>query len=188
MVSRDSLLPVLVTSSPSNYDLPSGLQINLDERLIDFYNRFILDDATTPPEELVSVKRYGDTLLISDCRSNNMELKFQRTLRIPRMGKSYSLPAYFGAFPLLNVDVFFDRLPPHMQKRGGLFIPMFQREALSLGFQCMSRNEGFAIRIYAGSVNAISGKAVQSQCSDGEQDYVVIPNQRRLDGFFAGKG
>ena len=77
-----------------------------------------------------------------------------------------------------------------MQKKGGLFIPMFQREALSLDFGSTYQmsEEYFAIRIYAGSINAISGKAVQSQLSEEEQDYVVVPKQRRLDGFLAGKG
>jgi hypothetical protein len=67
---------------------------------------------------------------------------------------------------------------------------MFQREALSLDFGSTygMSEERFAIRVYAGSINAISGKAAQRQLSEGEQDYIVVPKQRRLDGFHAGKG
>ncbi len=43
MVPHDSLLPVVVTTSSSNYSVPSELQINIDERLIDFYNRFVVN-------------------------------------------------------------------------------------------------------------------------------------------------
>jgi hypothetical protein len=43
MVSHDSFLPVVVTAGSPTYDIPSGLQINIDERLIDFFNRFVLD-------------------------------------------------------------------------------------------------------------------------------------------------
>jgi hypothetical protein len=134
------------------------------------------------------VKRCRDTVCIYDGRSNSLDLKFQRTLRVPEDGKFYPLPAYFGLYPLFNVETFSDRLPLYMQKKGGLFIPMFQREALSLDFDCSTREECFAIRIYVGSINAISGKAAQSRLSEGEQDYIIVPNQRRLDGFLAGKG
>jgi len=136
------------------------------------------------------VERVRNSLHIHDRRFSRWHLKFQRTLRVPDDGESYPLPTYFGSYPLLNVETFSDRLPLHMRKKGGLFIPMFQREALSLDFGSIlqSSEEHFAVRIYAGSVNAISGKAVQSQLGEGEQDYVVVPKQRRLDGFLAGKG
>jgi len=42
MIPHDSLLPVVVSAGSSNYNIP-GLQINIDERLIDFYNRFIVN-------------------------------------------------------------------------------------------------------------------------------------------------
>ena len=102
------------------------------------------------------MKRCTDNVHISDGRFKDLSLKLRRTLRVPEDGKSYPLPAYFGSYPLLNVETFSDRLPLHMRKKGGLFIPMFQREALSLDFGCSSE-ECFAIRVYAGSINAISG-------------------------------
>ena len=43
MIPHNSLLPVVVTAGSSSYDIPSGLQINIDERLIDFYNRFVVN-------------------------------------------------------------------------------------------------------------------------------------------------
>ncbi len=147
----------------------------------------MLDDPATPARDLISVKRCADSIRISDGRFNEFSLKLRRTLRVPEDGKSYPLPAYFGSYPLLNVETFSNRLRLHMRKKGGLFIPMFQREALSLDFGYASE-ECFAIRIYAGSINAISGKEARSQVNEGEQDYIVVPKQRRLDGFLAGKG
>jgi hypothetical protein len=147
----------------------------------------VLDDPAIPAGDLISVKRCTDSLHIYDGRFNKLHLRLQRTLRVPEDGKNYPLPAYFGSYPLLNVATFSDRLPPHMRKKGGLVIPMFQREALSLDFGKDSE-ERFAIRIYAGSINAISGRQPQNQASEREQDYIVVPKQRRLDGFLAGKG
>jgi hypothetical protein len=72
---------------------------------------------------------------------------------------------------------------------------MFQREAM---FLCFSRDGGssnevddYAIKVFAGSVNAISGYLGDQEGVERpqkQQDYVVAPRQGRLDGFYTAKG
>jgi hypothetical protein len=45
-------------------------------------------------------------------------------------------------------------MPDDMVKKGGVFLPMFQKEAMWLNFSSL---QPFAIKIYVGGVNAISG-------------------------------
>ncbi|MCC6326811.1 MAG: hypothetical protein DCC43_10120 [Candidatus Brocadia sp.] len=61
-------------------------------------------------------------------------VSFHRTLRIPDDGRVYPLPPGLGAFPLFKVDDYRDCIPPLWREQGGVFMPMYQREALWLGF------------------------------------------------------
>jgi hypothetical protein len=81
-------------------------------------------------------------------------IDFQRTLRIPDVNRSYPLPPGLGRFPLAHVDDFADRLPAAWKTHGGVFLPMYQAEAMWLhfggGYPC-------AIKIAAGKINAVTG-------------------------------
>jgi len=57
-------------------------------------------------------------------------IDFQRTLRIPDDNREYPLPPGLGRFPVEHVDDFADKLPGTWQAHGGVFIPMYQSEAL----------------------------------------------------------
>ena len=63
---------------------------------------------------------------------------------------------------------------------GGVFIPMYQSEALWINF---SGDYPCAVKIAAGKINAVSGKSWSNGLSDDPQDYAVIPEQPWLDGF-----
>ena len=66
-------------------------------------------------------------------------VSFHRTLRIPDDGRVYPLPPGLGNFPLRSVVDYADRVPPAWQERPGVFLPMYQREALWLGFSGVDR-------------------------------------------------
>ncbi|KAF2684429.1 hypothetical protein K458DRAFT_302926, partial [Lentithecium fluviatile CBS 122367] len=68
-------------------------------------------------------------------RRGSLRLEFMRTLRIPDDGQSYSLPAHFGSLPLYDVTRSSKPLPPRIEAKGGMILPMYQREALSLCFR-----------------------------------------------------
>ncbi len=154
-------------------------------------------------------------------------VSFQRTLRVPDTGRTYPLPPGLGAFPIYAAAPYGDVFPGNAagpastgrapiggasNDRAGnvFFIPMYQREALWLGFRGASWHPN-AVMIFAGGVNAISG-AISGAISavapgrsaasasgeddlqgghvldDHPQNYIVTPLQPWLDGFNTGDG
>lgn len=114
-------------------------------------------------------------------------VSFQRTLRIPDDGRTYPLPPGLGAFPLLRVKDCEDRLPRKWVRRGGVVIPMYQREALWLAFEA-ARWKPNAVKVAVGGVDAISGGPHVPRLHSAPQDYLVCPDQPWLDGINVGQG
>lgn len=110
---------------------------------------------------------------------------FQRTLRIPDDGGTYPLPPGLGTFPVRRVEDYAARVPASWREHGGVFIPMYQREALWLRFSGAHWRPN-AVKIAVGKVNAVSGKRWDQQLNGKKQDYVVCPDQPWLDGINAG--
>ena len=122
-----------------------------------------------------------------------MTIDFQRTLRIPDDGKTYPLPASLGTFPCAHVDDFSSKVPAKWLKRGGIMLPMYQSEALWIHFSGhyisdRSAKYPFVVKIAAGKICAVTGKAYTNKLQQIPQDYVVIPEQPWLDGYCVEKG
>lgn len=111
-------------------------------------------------------------------------MSFQRTLRIPDDGRVYPLPPGLGRLPILRVADYVDRVPRAWRDDGGVFIPMYQREALWLGFHAATWKPN-AVKIAVGKVNAISGEPDDQALHADRQDYIVCPDQPWLDGIHA---
>jgi len=114
-------------------------------------------------------------------------VSFQRTLRIPDDGKTYPLPPSLGRFPVCSVKDYAERVPVEWQTLGGVFIPMYQREALWLGFDGASWKPN-AVQIAAGGINVVSGEDWEEGLDSDPQNYIVCPDQPWLDGINAGDG
>ena len=114
-----------------------------------------------------------------------LAIEFQRTLRIPDDNRHYYLPPGLGKFPLSRVDDYPDNLPETWSEHGGVFLPMYQAEALWINFRA---DYPMAVKIAAGKVNAVTGEAWQEELSGEPQDYLVVPGQLWLDGFCVQKG
>lgn len=129
----------------------------------------------------ISVK--GDTIQVGP----HFNVQFQRTLRIPDDGGTYPLPPSLGCFPIYRVKDYEKRVPEDWNEHGGVFIPMYQREALWLSFGgsdwCPS-----AVKVAVGKVNALTGKRLHKKLNRTRQNYLVTPNQPWLDGIHAGEG
>ena len=110
---------------------------------------------------------------------------FQRTLRIPDDNREHYLPPGLGNFPLRHADDHAARLPAAWQKRGGVFLPMYQAEAMWIQFDSIYP---FAIKVAAGKINAVTGNAWTNALTTSPQDYLILPDQPWLDGFSIGKG
>jgi hypothetical protein len=115
------------------------------------------------------------------------QIDFQRTLRIPDDNREYPLPAGLGPFPVFHVDDYAGKVPQSWIEHGGVFLPMYQSEAMWLNFG-FGGGYPFAIKVAAGKINAVSGEAWQNGLSGKPQDYAVIPEQPWLDGFSIGDG
>lgn len=115
------------------------------------------------------------------------EIGFQRTLRIPDDNREHYLPPGLGRFPLEHVDDYAWKLPPAWQTHGGVFLPMYQAEAMWLEFN--TEGYPFAVLVAAGKINAVSGETWNGGVlRDDEQNYVVLPEQPWLDGFNVSEG
>jgi hypothetical protein len=112
-------------------------------------------------------------------------VSFQRTLRIPDDGRTYPLPPGVGRFPVRRVRDFAARLPARWRERRGMFIPMYQREALWLAFEGLWWHPA-ALQVGVGGINALSGGPWDEGLSADPQNYLVVPAQPWLDGINIG--
>ncbi|KAF4819298.1 hypothetical protein CGCSCA5_v004716 [Colletotrichum siamense] len=201
---------VVVTEGPSCYDVQSGLKINHNESLIHFYNGCVrrrLDIAGTR-QPVVEKLQSSIVIRNTSVPERTASVTFQRTLRLPERScqtprqnstshnlmyeKAQGISEFLGPFPLFDTEAYRDRLPKEMKQKGGLFFPIFQREALAFFFENTSKgdrrawededDQQFAIKVYSGSINCVSGQQVTDSVPH-EQDHIICPRQRRLDGF-----
>lgn len=111
-------------------------------------------------------------------------VSFQRTLRIPETGL-HPLPPGLGRFPLRRVEDYPDTAPAEWLARGGVMLPVYQREAMWLSFDS---SEPAALQIGVGKVCAVSGLPWIEHLVKDPQNYVALPDQPWLDGINAGAG
>ena len=117
-----------------------------------------------------------------------LRIEFQRTLRIPDDNREYRLPPGLGEFPLYRVDDYPDNLPHTWEEHGGVFLPMYQAEAMWIRFHTRYPRYPMAVKIAAGKINAVTGAGWEDELSNTPQDYLVVPGQPWLDGFCVEKG
>ncbi|QPC69412.1 hypothetical protein HYE68_000164 [Fusarium pseudograminearum] len=137
------------------------------------------------------------TEVTSKVKIDDLEICFKRTIRVPDNDDTNDLPPDAGSFPLYKVDDYAQTLPLSMTQKGGLFIPMYQKEAIWIGFKSTRR---YAIKIFIGGINAVSGEPSVADAATtlrrrnlirqgkSVQDYVVVPGQHWLDGIAVEQG
>jgi hypothetical protein len=116
-----------------------------------------------------------------------LAVSFHRTLRIPDDGRAYPLPPGLGRFPLLKVRDYEARLPRAWAADGGVFLPIYQREALWIEFDGADWHP-VAVQIGVGGINAVSGGDWSEPPVAEPQNYLVCPDQPWLDGVNVGQG
>ncbi|MGV0837869.1 hypothetical protein [Mycolicibacterium thermoresistibile] len=114
----------------------------------------------------------------------SVTVTFHRTLRIPETGL-HPLPPGLGRFPLRRVTDYPDTVPAEWLSRGGVMLPIYQREAMWLSFDA---SEPAALQVGVGKVCAVSGLPWIDRLVGDPQNYVVLPEQPWLDGINAGDG
>ncbi|MCJ1388884.1 hypothetical protein MMC18_001735 [Xylographa bjoerkii] len=130
--------------------------------------------------------------VLRSCTGEYVKISFERTIRVPDNDDISQLPPGLCTFPLFPASAYKKGLPDFMAGKGGVFFPMYQREAMWIRFQSFGV---IAIKIYIGGVNAVSGEpALEGMdtklrqlelVGSGKsiQDYVVTPQQLWLDGI-----
>ena len=128
---------------------------------------------------------------------HKLDITFKQTIRVPDNTHVSQLPPALGDFPLIKTHDVAQRLPLDIVSKGGLLMPMYQKEAMWIDF---SADHPFLIKIYAGGVNVISGESAKENKATtirrqnlraqgkGIQDYLVVPDQRWLDGIASAPG
>jgi hypothetical protein len=161
----------MVTSGPSCYDRLQGLLINQEIPVSSYTTELLHPQATCKDSRLV-------------INTDQLTMAFHRTLRLPEDDKIHELPANLGLLPLFNISAVAPKLLSSqspslvdMARKGGIFFPLYQREAMYISFKS---TRPFAIRIYTGGVNAVSGLPWTETTS---QDYVSVPPQKYIDGI-----
>ncbi|EFC38876.1 predicted protein [Naegleria gruberi] len=130
---------------------------------------------------------------------SSLEISFHRTLRIPNDGKTYPLPCSLGRFPIKRVEDYSKTVPAHWLEHGGVFIPLYQSEAMWIQFSysnsfhnmpfCQSdvTNNDFplAVQMGVGMINALTGDEWDESDfgKNKKQNYMVLPNQLWIDGI-----
>lgn len=202
VTASETALLIIITDGTSSYSVVSGLRVNQDKPLIHFYDKLLPVDDSGVTRETFSIQRQLNGMQIQDNWLNrhldkvpDLFISFIRTLRVPKDGQTYHLPANLGPFPVLCSEKFGPSLPPGMSDEGGVLLPMFQREATLL---CFSHDDGnsnevddYAVKVLAGSVNTFSGCLRDQKVGEKpqkQQDYIVAPLQGRLDCFYTAKG
>lgn len=174
------------TGMPTGYRVPE-----LDPRLLDS-DRVIASteelrewvvahsQPQRPSMSATTVLVQGNVVSIGE-----FSFTIERTLRVPAGEAKNKLPPSLGSFPVFKVDDFADRVPAAWREHGGVFFPMWQREAAWINFHGTA-----AVRVAAGTVCAVTGKPWAEGLEKDPQNYCAAGpgGQRWIDGFKTGDG
>jgi hypothetical protein len=126
---------------------------------------------------MLNVRLQGNRIHVGE----RFAVSFQRTLRIPDDGNHYPLPPGLGLLPVHAVAEY-RRHTPDWWQDDEFFIPMYQREAMWLGFDGDYWKPN-AVQIGVGGIDAISGEPWRPGLTARPQNYIVCPDQPWLDGI-----
>ena len=131
-------------------------------------------------------------------RDAELVIEFQRTYRA--LDDEHDWYDNRGRFPLYRVDDYMDSVPAAWNEHGGVFMPMYQSEAMRINLQCEFPTGDYcegplyryhypmAVKLGAGTANALTGEEWAEELNDNHQDYAVTPYEPSFDGICVGKG
>lgn len=80
-------------------------------------------------ERSSSYRKAKDVIRVSRGHKD-LDISFQRTIRVPDGKGDSELPPGRGTFPLYSVETYAEKLPKEMAAKGGLFLPMYRTFSL----------------------------------------------------------
>ncbi len=75
-------------------------------------------------------RKAKDIIRVSRGCREQLDIFFQRTIRVPDGKGDSALPPGMGSFPLYSVPNYAEKLPKDMAAKGGLFLPMYRMFSL----------------------------------------------------------
>ncbi|GAP91530.1 putative tol protein [Rosellinia necatrix] len=186
-------LPVQVTDGRPCYGGPTGFKINKRQSIAAFFSKMFPDpleaNISKYPESMQKLTGLSHAVKVGKGRDSSLQISFMRTIRITGGAKEFT-PPMLGTFPLFDTQLYREKLHPDVAAQGGLFLPMYEGEAMCMAFECF-HSSTFAIRPFLGGVNGISGEGAlfdeHGQANEAtisrKQDYIIVPDQDRLDGI-----
>lgn len=140
--------------------------------------------AVEPKTNEVEITSTGFFLKFKEVSDDaKTHISINRTIRIPDNNGVSALPPGMGNFPIRKVEDF-SKVPDRFKKYGGYFFPMYNSEAMFLGFS--GGSYPVALIIAAGGVNCVTGEKLNRELEKTPQNYIA-PGQPWLDGFSTGK-
>jgi hypothetical protein len=127
---------------------------------------------------MLSLQVRRDILSFGD----NLRVRFVRTLRVHGLNRARAALPDFGGFPIFCATDFWGSTPPAWQARPTVFIPVRPHEAMWIQFLADGPTPA-AVKIGVAGVNALTGGPWHEQLCGDPQDYLVCPEQTRLDGY-----
>jgi hypothetical protein len=124
-----------------------------------------------------------DGLLFGD----SLRVCFMRTPRVSDQHDADSTPQDFGEFPMFIATDYLDSAPPACRVQPSIMIPMHPHEAMWIRFSA-DDPKPTAVKVGVDGVNAVTGDSWHERLSADPQDYLVCPEQTRLDGHITGNG
>ncbi|KAI9891704.1 MAG: hypothetical protein M1814_002454 [Vezdaea aestivalis] len=178
---------VLITSDSLSH---STQMIDQDETFISYFNKLKpLEDLKVKGINLESTD--SSHLLIDGV----LNISLHRTVRLPNCDVTHGQTPSLGHFPMFASQDFGSKVPVDMREKGGLIVPMWQGEAMMLGFSTSDTTSTYAIRVFVGGVNAISGHSMEPNMntvlrklkgSEKKQDYIVVGGQQDCCSWLSG--
>ncbi|HEX6308154.1 MAG TPA: hypothetical protein VFZ69_08205 [Longimicrobiales bacterium] len=114
-------------------------------------------------------------------RDAELRVEFLRTPRIPEDDRVYAVPAV-GRLPVRHVQEFAASASPAWVAREGVMLPLYAGDALRLSFASLWEYP-FAVQVAVGRKDALSGRPWRDRLHYDPQNYLVVPDRQRLDGW-----
>lgn len=133
---------VVITTDKPCYDPEIGLRMHIDQPFSAFLYSLCL-----------SVKCSDSRLIINN---GQLKIAFNRTLRVSDDGRTHLLPKSFGRFPVQNIAAYQEKMMKtgnesliDMARKGDVFFPIFQREALWISFDRDAKSDmEYKVRVF----------------------------------------
>lgn len=155
----------------------------------------LIQNDTIKTKKRFPVRINGNFKVQIGSNSNNLSVVLHRIPRVKASDKmDHNIPS-LGTLKVHRVDDYLDTVPPAWKHLGGIFVALYQSEALKIVFEnCITTNNDDtytnenelppkAIKLAYGNINAKTGQAWKRDSKNLGEHFFVYPHKREhIDG------